>query len=137
LAKIIRDRVRVSVLIAMLRKLTDEESRLIDRLLEEDFPGRDAILEQINSSRVREWDDHNGSLEFDIEPSPLAHTKSRIPVEGEFEDVDGITIHVLLHVVDGRVKDLEVYKDDSSPIVKMPGAEQLRLFRPEYPWPKP
>lgn len=115
----------------MLRELTDEESRLTDRLLDGDFPGRDAILQQIKSSRVKEWDDHNGSLEFDVGPSPLAFTKSRIPVEGEFEDVDGITIHLLLHVVDGRVKDLEVYKDDSSAIVKMPGAEQLRLFRPD------
>lgn len=119
------------------RKLTDEETRLIDRLLEEDFPGRDAILQQIRSSRVKEWDDRNGSLQFDVGPSPLALTTSRIPVEGEFEDVDGVTIHILLHVVNGHVKDLEVYKDDSSEVIKLPKAEQLRLFRPEYPWPKP
>ena len=121
----------------MLRNLRDEECRLIDRLLEEDFPGRDAIRLQIKGSRVTEWDDHNGSLAFNVGPNPLARTKSRIPVEGEFEDRDGITIHVLLHVVEGRVKDLEVFKDDSSPIVQMPEVEHLRLFRPEYPWPKP
>jgi hypothetical protein len=66
----------------------------------------------------------------------VAITKSRIPVEGEVEDVDGTIIHILLHVVDGRVKDLQVYKDDSSAVVEMPRAEQLRLFRPEYPWPE-
>ena len=118
------------------RELRDQEKRLIDRLLETDFPGRDQILEQINNSYVREWDDRNGSLEFNVGPSPLADSESHIPVEGEFEDVDGITIHVLLHVVDGRVKDLEIYKDDSSPVIKISSSAQLRIFRPEYPWPE-
>jgi hypothetical protein len=118
-----------------LRNLTEEERRLIERLLEEDFPGRDAILQQIKNSRVTEWDDHNRSLAFEVGPSPLSFPKSRIPVEGEFEDVDGVTIHILLHVIDGWVKDLEVYKDDSSPVIRLPSADELRVFRPEYPWP--
>jgi hypothetical protein len=63
----------------MLRVLTEDESRLILRLLEEDFPGRDAIRLQIDSSHVKDWDDHNGSLEFDVGPSPLAITKSVFP----------------------------------------------------------
>jgi hypothetical protein len=117
----------------MFRMLTDEESRLIDRLLEEEFQGRDAILRQIENSRVKDWDDHNGSLEFDVGPSPPALTKSRIPVEGEFEDYDGVKTHVLLHVVDGRIRDLELYKDDSSKIIKMPKPAEVRLFRPECP----
>jgi CBS domain containing-hemolysin-like protein len=111
------------------RKLTDSERRVVDRLLAEDFPGRVAIIEQINQSLVRQIDE-DGSLEFDGGAGPIAVSKFRIPVEGEAEDVDGVPIHILLHVVDGRVKELEIYKDDSSTPIKIPEPEEIRLFRP-------
>lgn len=116
----------------MFRKLTTEETSIVARLLETDFPGRDAIAQQMENATVREWDDRNGSLIFEVASGPRAVTKLRIPVEGEFEDLDGITIHVLLHVVDGFVTDLEIYKDDSSRIQKIPSSTQLRIFRPGY-----
>ena len=116
--------------VMQMRQLNDVERRLIDCLLQESFAGREAILEQINTSLVRQIDE-NGSLEFDVGRVPMAVPKFRIPVEGESEDVDGVPIHVLLHVVDGRVKELEIYKDDSSLVLKMPEPEKLRLFRPD------
>ena len=116
--------------VMQFRKLTDIERRIVDRLLAEDFPGREAILKQINQSVVKQLDE-DGSLEFDVGMSPIAVSKFRIPVEGATEDVDGIPIHILLHVIDGRIKELEVYKEDSSAVIKMPDPEQLRLFRPQ------
>jgi hypothetical protein len=113
-----------------LRRLTGTETRIIDKLLTEDFPGRGAIREQIRDSLVREIDS-NGSLEFQVQAGPIARTDFRIPVEGEFEDIDGVTIHVLLHVVNGRLNELEVYKDDSARVAKMPGPENLRIFIPK------
>lgn len=100
---------------------------IIERLLEVDFPGRDVILEQINNSVVTEIDE-NGSLEFDVKIKTKANVKRRIPIEAEYEDADGITIHLLLHVVDGIVKELEIYKDDTSTTIKMPEVKNLRLL---------
>lgn len=113
-----------------MRPLGTSEKRLLNRLLEENFPGRDAIVKQLEHSLVKQIDQH-GCLEFHNEAGMPANVKSRIPVEGEFEDVDGMTIHILLHVVDKRVKSLEIYKNDSSEIIRMPEPEKLRLFRPE------
>ena len=74
--------------------------------------------------------DANGNLEWDVGTSPLANSNFRIPVEGEFEDVDGVTIHILLHVVNGLVTELEVYKEDGSLVECLPKPESLRLFSP-------
>jgi hypothetical protein len=41
-----------------------------------------------------------------------------------------VTIHVLLHVVEGQAKELEFYKDDSSKLLRRPNPSRLRLFRP-------
>src|SRR5213593_1046852 len=112
-----------------LRQLNSNEKLLLNRLFEEDFPGRDELLAQIDNSLVEQIDKH-GCLEFHHRDVPLAQVKSRIPVEGEFEDVDGVTIHVLPHVVDNKLKSLEFYKDDSSEIINMPEPEKLRIFRP-------
>lgn len=107
------------------RQLTNYERKIIDHLFKVDFPGRDALVDQINNSLVR-FVDENGSLEFLVQTEIMADVKRRIPIEGEVEDGDGIMIHVLLHVVDGRIAELEIYKDDSSSIIKMPDPSTLR-----------
>ena len=114
----------------MRRELTNSEVSLLSRLLESDFPGRDEIAKQVHSARV-EPIDANGSLNFFVCNPTRVETKFRIPVEGEFEDVDGVTIHVLLHVVNGIVDELEVYKEDGSNVQCIPEATQLRIFTPQ------
>ena len=110
--------------------LSERHESIIRKLLSAEFPGREAVRDQIASSRAR-LIDQNGSLEFQIQTDQLAATDFRVPVEGEFEDVDGITIHVLLHVVGGRVQEMEIYKDDSSDVVEMPSPDKLRIFVPQ------
>ena len=110
------------------RQSTTTERQIIERLLERYFPGCDAILEQIKNSLVKTIDE-NGSLKFKVKAGPKANVKRRIPVEAESEDVDGVTIHLLLHVVDGKVDELEIYKDDSSRVVKIPEPKDLRLLK--------
>ncbi len=112
-----------------MRQPTNDERSIMERLLEGDFPGRDELHEQIDNCLV-EPIDHNGSLKFLAETEVRAPVKSRIPTEGETEDEDGVTIHVLLHVVEGQVHELEVYKDDSSKLLKRLNPTRLRLFRP-------
>ena len=47
---------------------------------------------------------------------PLTAVVQRVPVEAEAEDIDGVTVHVLLHVIDGYIDELEIYRDDSAPL---------------------
>jgi hypothetical protein len=79
-------------------------------LLKEDFPGSQALRDQISNLLVRPID-AEGSLRLDAS-GPRAEVKHRVPMEAMLEDVDGITIHLLLHVIDGLMNELEVYKDD-------------------------
>ena len=38
----------------------------------------------------------------------------RIPIEAEADDLDGMTIHVLLHVINGCIDELELYQRRTS-----------------------
>ena len=106
------------------RPLTADERRLINRLLEENFPGRETIAMQAANCQARELDAH-GCLEFKVEIDVEAETKFRVPTEGEAEDVDGVTVHVLLHIINGKLNELEIYKDDGSEILQMPEPDTL------------
>lgn len=110
------------------REFTPLEKDLIQRLLTADFIGRAEIAKQLENCRVRRIDEE-GSLE--IEPSgtvAAAAVEKRIPVEAEGADEDGIHVHLLLHVVNGFTKELEVYKDDGSPIKRMPLPGDLEVI---------
>jgi hypothetical protein len=96
-------------------------------LLSTDFSGRSAVAKQVAVASVREIDD-NGSLEFAPSDKTPAEVDRRIPVEAELDDSDGVTIHVLLHVVDGFVTELEVYRDDSGRVQRTLAPEDLRLL---------
>ena len=44
--------------------------------------------------------------------TPKAQVVRRVPVEAEVEDEDGVTVHVLLHVLEGALAELEVFHED-------------------------
>jgi hypothetical protein len=108
------------------RRPSDAERKLLDTLLIASFPGKDALVQQLVSAEVRSIDE-GGSFRIRTSNGPLAEVVRRIPVEAELEDLDGVTIHVLLHVVDGRLDELEIYRDDSRPVQRAiaPGALHL------------
>ncbi len=108
------------------REINSNEKRLLEHLLNVDFPGRDAIWEQVSNSLVAEIDE-NGSLEFKSKIGIKANVKKRIPIEAEFEDIDGVKVHLLLHVVNGVVKELEIYKDNGSSIIRIPETKNIRI----------
>ena len=108
------------------RGFTPHEQGIIDRLLEKAFPGRDEICEQMKSCLVRTIDEDK-SLGFLVQSNVQAKVKRRIPVEAEFQDTDGVLIHILLHVMDGKVNELEIYKEDGSPIIERPDPSKLKV----------
>lgn len=110
-----------------LRVPTDRERGLLNRLLEANFPGRDEVAGLLQNVQVRRIDDE-GSLEIRSKNPGAAPVIKRIPVEAEAKDQDGVDIHLLLHVIDGRPAELEVFKDDGSDIKEMPAPSTFELI---------
>ncbi len=108
------------------RKPTEMEQTLLQRLLEAEFPGKNQLAPMIRNVLVRIIDEA-GSLELQSQVDGLAPVVKRIPVEAEAKDQDGLTIHVLLHVVAGRPVELEIFKDDSSRVKHMPNSSAFEL----------
>lgn len=102
------------------RSLSKHERQILELLLAEPFDGVVELRQQAELARVEKLD-AEGSLSFVVPASlPAAKVAKRIPVEAEAPDADGIMVHALLHVVDGRLSELEIYKDDSSGIRAFP-----------------
>jgi hypothetical protein len=100
------------------RPLTDHERQLVEKLLSVEFPGCEVLRAQLKTARVSTID-QDGSLEFRVS-GPPANVEQRVPTEGYYFDAEGAgqrpAVHLLLHVVGGMLNELEVYKDDGSPI---------------------
>ena len=112
------------------RPLTDYEKQLVLKLLEALLNGAQ-YAEQLNNVQVSRWAG-DSSLKFEFRESVGSlGNEMGIPVEGEFKDVDGVPIHVLLHVKDGRLHILEIYKENGSEVIRMPPAADLQIFRPQ------
>lgn len=109
------------------RRLTDWERRVLLRLLEPEFPGRDALRDQLDDIVVSPIDD-NRSLDMACGGTVIADVEKRIPTEGEASDLDGTTIHFLLHVVSGRLNRLEIFKDDSSRVARCPEPDDIQVL---------
>lgn len=94
------------------------EAAMLRALLAEEFPGNHGLRLQARHARVKRIDE-NGSLRIfvpdDVEDASVAR---RIPVEAELPDTDDVMIHVLLHVVDGKLHELEIYRDDSQRVLR-------------------
>lgn len=93
-----------------MRSLSPGEQEVILALLKDEFPGRRALLDQVPNLSARSID-REGSLELRAS-GPKAEVTNRVPVEAFMYDQDGFSIHVLLHVRDGLLSELEIYKDN-------------------------
>jgi len=113
------------------RDMQQKERELIRKLLEPAFPGRDELVQQLETAKVRTIDS-DGSLEFLItSPVKANSVKSRVPTEGEYEDPDGVTVHILLHVVGDKAKELEFYREDCGQVQSWPDPNAVRVFAPK------
>lgn len=90
------------------RKLKKEETEILNALFAKNFPYRDAIREQIDNSLVRSVNCKCGcnTIEFSTKSKNLIPTKERIPVEASYFKGEQ-PYEILLHVVDGKVNELE------------------------------
>jgi len=120
------------------RAMTSWEKRLIQQLLSSPFPGRDALIAQVEQAVVSPMHedgtplDENGSFYFRTSSSEKATVVGPVPAEGEARDTDGVMIHYLLHVVRGKIDRLEIYKDDGSKVLRQAEPEELTADGPPY-----
>jgi len=112
------------------RDLRPEERAWLQRLLLEDFPGRQALIEQAKVVKVAEECGCGcPSVVFALPGNvPKAEVLQRVPVEAESRDADEMGLHLLLHVVNGVMRELEIYREDSKPVKKLPSVEALTVF---------
>ena len=72
-----------------------------DRLLQSQLPG-------LTVAAIPETDS------FQLRPTqgvPLGSVRG-VFADADLADVDGVPVHVLLHIMDGRLAELEIYRDD-------------------------
>ncbi|MFA1625560.1 hypothetical protein ACDY96_23095 [Rhizobium mongolense] len=115
------------------RALFKREVLITEKLLSQDFPGCHELRMQLLSARVSPID-RQGSLQFRI-VGPAALVKTRVPTEAYYFDGpnrdSGPAVHLLIHVVEGKLHELEVYKDDDTAITVLPAdidLTKLHLF---------
>jgi hypothetical protein len=106
------------------RNLSTNEKALLEKLLDHEFPGRDALRVPLASVTGRQTD-KTGSLELNYDGDTLADTELGCPTEGTCPDNDGGVIALLLHVKNGRVRLLEILREDGLEIMSPPRPESL------------
>jgi hypothetical protein len=101
------------------RRPTGQEFALLTRLVGYSFEGASVLAGQLATTLVTTLDE-NGSLRLHPGDTIPAVVRRRIPVEASYPDADGVVVHVLVHVIDGRLNELEVYREDSGSVLIPP-----------------
>jgi hypothetical protein len=109
------------------REPTAVEQALLERLLEANFPGTSELAALLGNVLVRTIDE-DGSLELESQVEGKAPVVKRVPVEAEGKDEDGATIHMLLHVDEGKPVELEFLREDSVTIRTVPPPSAFELI---------
>lgn len=102
------------------RPLAKSERLILEKLLSVDLPGIQALRNQMAHARVRILDEC-GSLEIKIDDSTPSQFRDGPLVSARQSDLDtgdefGPHINVLLFIKSGFLDELEIYKDNLSPI---------------------
>ena len=98
------------------RPLYDREREVFEKLLSATFSGSQELMKQLTGMIVSPID-QNGSLACLSSESQGAIIEKRIPVEAECDDRDGVRVHILLHVVNGLINELEVFREDGETLL--------------------
>jgi hypothetical protein len=111
----------------LTRALEEYGRQVVGHLLSKEFPGRNALAVQAASARLAAL---ANSVSLSIQPDaalPVADVRYRVPVEAEASDQDGMPLHFLLHVVDGRLDELEIFRDDGERPIALPDPASLAI----------
>jgi hypothetical protein len=113
------------------RLLSKEEWAFLQFLLQSPFPGDKELQRQLDVARVSVECDTCPTIAFTVDTSiaPPASLVDRVPIEAESSGAArDDSIHVLLHVVDGYLSELEVYRNDLGLISSLPSTSALDII---------
>lgn len=112
------------------RPLTVTETKILLKLLEADFPGRDQLFLQTQDITATDTGDSDnyGSIYLHTNVVNKADVVQRIPVEAEVADSDNMSINILLHVMDGYLNELEVFKSDGTSILGEIDTDHMKVI---------
>ncbi|MEJ7698978.1 MAG: hypothetical protein WKF71_04940 [Pyrinomonadaceae bacterium] len=101
----------------------------MSHLLSISFPGWKELQKQIDESLVSYECENCPTVELIVNHSVAsAEVKRRVPVEGEIFDEDGVKIHFLVHVVEGYLSEIEIFRDDSGKIRQLPEISSIKVM---------
>ncbi len=123
---------------AEIRPPSNLEKGILDKLLSAEFPGASELRQQMREIKVQ-TSDLEGSVKLFITNKIYAEVLDSVPVEASYADSGEqhspeIKVHILLHVYNGLMHELEFYKDDSSAIMRTPELDELLIETNGTPW---
>lgn len=112
------------------RIFTHQERQIIDLLLKEEFPGSKQLKYQSEHAKVIEECTSCSSIAIAVDTFkyPPAQVVVRVPIEATGNDADGSTFHILLHVVNGYLDEMEIFREDLKPLIGQVNAENLEIL---------
>lgn len=117
------------------RRRTPYEAELVDKLLDTDFEGRDELRKQWRSALVRTVSPSGSFAIRSSDGEPPSPAEFGVPVEGESpDDEEGGGVHALLHIRDGYLEELEVYRDIPGPLRNRVDPKAMEVFAPPFRW---
>lgn len=106
------------------RSLSMYEHDLMQRLVE---ANRQHITQRIDMMQLEvEQIDECGSLKVKRRSNADAR-QTKLPAEATLTDKDGIEVHALLFACEGELDELQIYKDDGSPLRAVPRPEEWKI----------
>lgn len=104
------------------------EGRVLAKMLAMSFPGALELRAQACRARTTVIRGDVPRVLFDVDPDlPPADVQRRVPVEAVFGPEGDACIHCLLHVVTGRLDELQFYREDGRPISDLPDVDDMRI----------
>ena len=117
--------------------MNDGPRRVLAVMLAHEFPGATELLAQLGSASTPMSDDTFPSIAFDVpSDAPRANVAATVPIEATAPDVDGMNVHFILHVRDGMLAYLDVFREDFGAITRWPTADELDVLTYPLPGPK-
>jgi hypothetical protein len=111
------------------REIAERERVILRKLLRHDFIGASQLRRQIDGILVSDIPGESSLVLFPrVESGSSASVEYQQPVEGKGLDSDGVPIHFVVHVVNGWLSELEIFREDSKPLIRWPDAESIQVY---------
>lgn len=113
-----------------MEKLSEREKEWLNHIMEKDFLGREILIEQLNNIQVIKESgfDFLSIKMFALQVNKLFPFDIRVPIEMICYQKTTAPIVFLLHIIEGKLNELEIITADASFL----DVEKIELMNREY-----